>query len=252
MVEESTQVKAGDTLVYHTKGFIKWGLWTNIGITVFVSMNVLFLTMAIGIPVFIDTILFVLVMYATIRMLSGNTVFTLSRDGIQQEITPNWKSRKIVKKTFYWSDIHSYVRGIDMNRSHQEYGYLHIDVTGEPGMLRISDDKGNKEDFAKLADTFEEWVKELNVSDNSSKKEEKTESSIRENMDDFVGHIEHKPTFYQRPIAKLLTIGFIVLSAFLLNFAITQGMREFNWFRLLIVVIPGTLYMVYRVFYAKK
>jgi len=252
MVEESTQVKANDTFVYRTKGFIKWGLWTNIGITVFVSMSVLFLTMSIGIPAIVATILFVLVMYATIRMLSGNTVFTLSREGIEQDITPNWKRRKKVKRHFYWSDVHSYVRGIDMNRSHQEYGYLHIDVTGDPGMLRISDDKGSKEDFAKLADTFEVWVEELNVSAYSSKKEEKTDSKTQETKDDFVGHIEHKRTFYQRPIAKWLTIGFIVLSAFLLNFAITNGMRDFNWYRLLVVVIPGTLYMIYRVFYAKK
>lgn len=57
-------------------------------------------------------------------------------------------------------------------------------------------------------------------------------------------------SFYERPIAKLITLAFIAMTIGLLIVAITapQYFGGGAWFRLLVIIVPGTLYMVARTF----
>ena len=241
MVEKSAEIENTELYVFRTKGFIRWSFWTNIGLTVVISMTFMFITLGIGIPAIASTILFVGVMFGVLYMLSGKTVFTLNEDGIRQEITPNWGWHKKVIRIFPWDRINSFERGTDMNRSKQEYTFLYIQVHKPKYQLRLSDDKSSKEDFKRFADAFEEKVQSVN--------EQKSVSAETKRESD---GIKRKASFYHRPIAKVLTLIFVVMSILLLSFAVVNGMRSFNWFRLLVVVIPGTVYMVYRVYYNKK
>jgi hypothetical protein len=249
MVEEGSILNTSETHQYQTKGFIRWGIWSNIGITVFLSMSILFFTMGIGMPIFISTIVFVGVMFGIIYLLSGKINFSLGSDGIRQEVTPNWKKIKKVDRFFTWDDIRAYERGKDWNRSKQEFRYLYIDVNKDPGQLRISDDKGDKEKFAILADAFEQLVTEVNHIESPNRVSQPKTKDYSESTKQV---IKHKRDFYQRPIAKYLTIFFIIITLFFISFGFGKGMRGVNWFRLLIIIIPGTIYMVYRVFYKKK
>lgn len=61
---------------------------------------------------------------------------------------------------------------------------------------------------------------------------------------------KRRRSFYERPIAKILTIIFIALTVGLLLVAVfaPQYFSAASWFRMLVVVIPGCLYMVSRSF----
>lgn len=252
MVEESSQIESSNEVnkVFHTQGFIRWGFGTNIMITVVASMSIMFVFMSVGVHAVVSTIAFLGTIFGVIKLLSGATKYTLTNKGILQEITPNYKKPKPIVRNFNWDEIKSYVRGSDVNRSQQPYNYLHIDVKKDPGTLRLSDDKSDKQALQNFADAFEAFIQKS--SSNSDIKPTESIAQTTLTPPQSLKGIVKKKTFYEKPIAKIITILFIVLCGFLIDFGIRHGMQEFNWYRLLAVVVPGTIYMVYRVFYNKR
>jgi hypothetical protein len=63
--------------------------------------------------------------------------------------------------------------------------------------------------------------------------------------------ITRKKTFYETGIAKIITIFFVVFSASIIYFYLTHPayIRINNLFKIAVVILPGTGYMIYRTFY---
>lgn len=242
MVEEGSEIEFGRAVAsYQSKSFIRWGFWTNIWITVMISMSVIFPLSAIGVPIIVTMILFFGATYFSILALSGKSIYTITDKGIRQELQPHWKKMKLVVRDFSWDEIKAYELGTDLNRSRQEYHFLHIDVHKTPGLLRLNDDKGDKESFRIFAEAFEKFANPAE-SANGYTPLATGSSQVK---------IRRKSGFYTTIWAKIFTIVLIIFCGFMVDFALRNGMREFNWYRLLVVVIPGTVYMIYRVFYKK-
>ncbi|MBI1305150.1 MAG: hypothetical protein GC181_00895 [Bacteroidetes bacterium] len=270
MVEESSEINsASNHGVFVTKGFVRGGIAANIMLVVGISMSVMFMLFWLSLNVIVVTVLFIGIVYGLIYLLTGKTVYILEDGGIRRQITPNWKKLKPGEQFYPWSEVMSYVRGDDMNRGKQRYNYLNIFVKSAPGKLTLSDDKSDKIAFAEWADAFEKIAAnpDVVVHDVINQKETHTGISQPEEQPHEASALPTKPenqvatkrgaikkekTFYEKPIAKILTIVFIVFCGFFINWALTNGMSSTNIFRLTVIVIPGTLYMIYRVFYRKN
>ena len=104
----------------------------SIGLTVVIayllSMNVLFLLIALQAPVWLVTIVFFIVVFATVQLLSSETVFRLTENGIEREIIPRYAFlKKLHRKEFFqWDSIHSYRIDRTINRQGHEYPFLKV------------------------------------------------------------------------------------------------------------------------------
>ena len=61
-----------------------------------------------------------------------------------------------------------------------------------------------------------------------------------------------KKAFYETLFAKLFTLFMLFLCGGLMYYGAQYGMRQSNWFKLAAVLVPGTIYMAYRVFFASQ
>ncbi|MCB0734003.1 MAG: hypothetical protein H6608_05675 [Flavobacteriales bacterium] len=267
MVEESTEITTTPTeVVYHTKGFVKGELVSNILITMLISMSLMMGLIMMGVHIYIVTAALIGSMFGILHVLSGRTRYTINEHGLERYVQPNFKRFKETTTLYTWNDIKSYKRGDDLNRSRQVFHYLNISVRKAPGRLRISDDKGDKSLFKTFADVFESYVDHPDKQDvtgvapippSQKSLEDAAEDAMiqkgRQPEPTSSGNtrIKKEQTFYQTTFAKVMTIGLIFLCGFLINWGFQNGMREFNWFRLGVIVIPGTIYMIIRVFYRK-
>jgi hypothetical protein len=243
MVEENTQIDASETPInsYRTKSFLTGGLWRNIVLTVFISMGSMMLLMSIGVPAIFATVFFLLAIYFSIKALSGNATYYLYSWGFRQEISPFWKYKKSISRTFTWDDLSSYQSGIDLNRSHQEYNYLNLNLKRAPKHIQLSDANADMGSFLTFRKDFENLMDNATVNTLDTTLEQKKRKPIKRKAD-----------FYATIWAKLLTLFFVFLCVAILTFALYYGpMGASSWFKLSVIIIPGTIYMVWRVFYMK-
>lgn len=243
MVEENTKIDLSESPInsFRTKSFLNGGIWRNIFLTVFVSLGFMTLLMSVGVPPLPTTVLFLVVIYISIKALSGKATYHLYSWGFRQEITPSWKYKKPLSRTFTWDDISSYQSGIDMNRSHQEYNYLKLNLKKAPRHIQLSDSNAVMGSFLAFRQDFENLMDNVSLATPSDQDEQKKRNPIKRKAD-----------FYSTIWAKILTAFFVFVSVAILIFALNYGpMRSTSWFKLLVVVIPGTIYMVWRVFYMK-
>lgn len=61
-------------------------------------------------------------------------------------------------------------------------------------------------------------------------------------------YLVQKPSFYKTRMAKLLTILFVFVAILLILINMNQGLSTRNLFRLEVIIVPGIVYMIYRVY----
>ena len=108
--------------------------------------------------------------------------------------------------------------------------------------------------FGKFADAFIAKVEEINEArlhaEPIKTAQTEVDKHILENEEASV--IERKPSFYERPIAKVVSLIFVAATIGLM-YVMFQGYgSESSWFRLIFVLGPGTAYMCYRSFYRPR
>lgn len=64
--------------------------------------------------------------------------------------------------------------------------------------------------------------------------------------------IRQRRSFYETFPAKAITIFFTLFTLFLIWIIFSDGMRASNLFKLMVIILPGTVYMLYRVFFKKS
>ena len=60
--------------------------------------------------------------------------------------------------------------------------------------------------------------------------------------------IKEKKSFYKTTLAKIIAIVFVLITIGIALVGISVGMRTTNWIKFGIIILPGTFYMVSRVF----
>ncbi len=239
---------------FTTNSFILDSTFWSIIIASQGALALMFIPMALGVPVLICALFFILSIYYLIRILTAKATYTLNESGVSRILKPNlfesfWSKR--IHTHLHWNEIESYVIGSDATRGLQEYNYLTIKSSNHK--FSINDKNGDVKGFDNFKNTFVKFATSYNANivKGHLNKEVTENSSKASTLDE--KPIKREKSFYETLFAKILTIFFVFLSVALLLFLIQTGnTRISNWFRFLILIIPGTLYMVYRVFVEKK
>lgn len=178
--------------------------------------------------------------------------YELYNEGIRQ-IFSSWiaQKRKSNSKVrdILWSDIESYSNDTDYQRSMKEYEYLKLYLNKKPREIWITD-QHNRSGFEQFRDLFLTLVETRNTSLLEKEPENFVPGRVQAGSAYMreAYEIPKRKSFYRTNFAKALTLLFVFVCGGLLYWGFRNGMRDVNWFRLSIIVIPGTLYMVYRVF----
>jgi hypothetical protein len=194
--------------------------------------------------------------------LAGKVTYALYEQGIQQKIDrfiPMYFGGKPKERWVYWKDIRSFRNDKDWSRRFQEYEFLKIYLKTSPGEIWIND-QINKQGFAAFRDAFLAQVKIQNeksegesvsmskgMSEDSrttrplAKEESVSKSKSKEG-------ITQRPSFYRTIWARLITAILLILTILLVVYTAGPGQKLTHFFRINFVLIPGTIYMIYRVF----
>lgn len=172
-------------------------------------------------------------------ILSGKMSFELNEHGLSRNFRP-FLLRLLrlgeLQQHFRYSDILSFQREKDLSRSMNEVEYLRIRLRIAPYTILITD-QVNPSDFSIFADAFETQVQGYN--------EHRPPPLPTRNA---IAPIRKKKGFYSTVWAKILT-GIFVWATLCLMSALFLGEGSVSMIlRMALVIVPGTGYMVYRVF----
>lgn len=154
---------------------------------------------------------------------AGDMVLHLTETGIERTVTPMLARYLPVKprhQRFAFADMRSFRRDHDRSRFRGEVSFLSIGLSKPPFRLLIQD-MGGEIDLGPFAEAFETMA---------------TRHGVR-----------RRPGFYQTVFARVLTATFVVLALVLCGFALLGRLSPTHLFRLLAVILPGTTYMLWRV-----
>jgi hypothetical protein len=196
----------------------------------------------------------------------GKVNYVLSPLGVEQNIRrfiPFHLWGKKETRFITWKNISSYKNDTDRTRSGGEYEYLKLYLSISPGEIWITnqhDDKG----FQIFKDAFLEMVRNPSSMHVSTEKivhkgnhdvSSETKPSIHYDHGSVemqssgpIQGIKQRKSFYETTIAKVVTLFFAVVTILLVWVLAYKGMRFSSWYRIMFILLPGTVYMIYRVF----
>ena len=216
------------------------------------GMGLMMVGIMLGAPIILSMILLLSGIGLVYGYMIGKVQYSLFSGGIEQRIRkfiPYYLSKKEETRFIAWQNIKSFKIDTDFSRQLQEYEFIKLYLRTSPGEIWITN-QIDKPGFERFKETFvlkmEEFTPQSDVENEtsvsySSTKQVKPVSSSRP-------VIKQKKSFYATVFAKILTLFFVIVSLGLVWYGLINGMRLTNWFRLAIILIPGTIYMVYRVF----
>lgn len=234
---------------FSTNGFVE-NPFAVIGLSMMAGMGLMFLTISAGLP----TVFSFIGLFGGILGVFGFCIatirYTLFENGIQQDIKrkiPYWLWKKESVRFFEWTDIQSFKRDSDLTRGGKEYQYLKLYLRKAPHQIWITNqiDAHGFEDFSTAF---------LNLKQEAAEQKQKTSllSAKPEASSAALQEVKEKKSFYDTYWAFLITLFFVIVSGLLLVFGFLLGMGANNWWKLFFVILPGTSYMVYRVFIKKR
>ena len=231
---------------FQTQGFAD-NPTESIAMATGVGMAFMFLGILLGASVWLSMALLIGGILAVYGYRAGSVEYLLYTWGIEQRLRrfiPYQFAKKESTRRILWSDIKSFKNDRDLSRSQGEYEYLKFYLKTAPGQIWITDQK-NKPGFEQFRTSFLEAVK----SPESAEQPDSVRSTTTVAPKPLV---ERKPGFYDTFWAKVLTIFLMVIVVGLILYRATSEMKFSQWFRLEFILIPGTMYMVYRVFLRKS
>ncbi|MBK8557713.1 MAG: hypothetical protein IPL65_19080 [Lewinellaceae bacterium] len=194
---------------------------------------------------------------------SGHMEYQMTDSGIYRNFTPfgmRYGIGKEQEQFVPWSEIKSYRLEKDFSRQLKEVETLRIYCQKPPFTLWITDQK-DKAAFRIFADTFVAYASGQPVpaspslpmpqaftpmvsaaADAPITRETRSPHPIQQKG------IVRKPGFYKTIWAKLLTMFFAVFSLVMLLLLFSGSLSWTSAFRLLVFILPGTAYMVWRSF----
>lgn len=220
--------------------------WSTIFIALGLAFGIMFLCLSLGIHYLLTTGLFIATMILVIKYAIRVGTYTITDDGITEEIKRNTHSKKSVSvKSFPWSEIVSYKDRTDLSRSWTEKSILEIKTkTGYKMVIDSGFEMSTRTIFSQFSSAFYEKTEAYNA-------QHKGFETQFPSGHEAPNKIVRKKSFYEKPIAHVvfwaLTLSFIGLMVLM---AATHNFK-WNYVIRLFIVFPGISYMYYRL-YTKK
>lgn len=220
--------------------------WITIFIALGLAFAVMFLCLSLGIHYLLTTGLFIVTMVLVIKYAIHIGTYTLTEEGITEEIKRNPNSKKSVSlKSFPWSEIVSYKDRTDLSRSWREKSILEIKTkSGYKMVIDSGFEMSSKTDFKQFSAAFYDKTEAYNAQN------DQFETAFP------LVHADHtkivrKKSFYEKPIAHI--VFWILAIAFIGLIFLMVATRSIKWTHIvrLFIVFPGISYMYYRL-YMKK
>lgn len=223
------------------KGIFFFFLWFQ------VMMATLFACIYVGMPIWITVVVVLGIVYALIKACIYRATITIDEHIITISLVPymRYSLLKPQNYTYQWSDIKWYKLDKDWSRYGGEIEVLKIKfkdrmsvkITTNSHAETVGDFSDFKNIFIKIT------AKEVYaVSQDISK-------SLPVNHELYKTMVKRKPGFYSTPIAKVISIFFLFVSIILAYLLFTMQHSMTSIIKYLVVILPGTIYMLYRSFF---
>ncbi|MCB9261194.1 MAG: hypothetical protein H6607_02305 [Flavobacteriales bacterium] len=234
-----------------TNGFVE-NPYSTIGMATAAGMGLMFMGIMTGLHVYICMAL----LFGGILLVFGFSIATIKYeifdDGITQQIRRKipyqlWKKEE--NRTINWHEVKSYKIDFDKNRSGKEYEYIKLYLKKSPGQIWITD-QINRTGFVEFKEVFLQIIeKHEPQKPTATPQTERAVQPPQLKAEHIV--IERKSSFYDTFFAKIVTVFFLILTAILLAIGFIHGFSGTQWWKVNIILLPGTIYMMRRVFFAK-
>ena len=220
------------------------------------GMGMMWMGIMAGFNVFLCMVL----LFAGILLVYGFSIgkvrYTLTVEGVQQNIRrfiPYLLFKKEQVRFIRWNQVRSFKNDTDKMRSGQDYEFLKLYLNTSPGEIWITD-QHDKHGFRQFRDAFLGFIRDNNNWADKPQNAHLTGTTDKQDTEKRpqTTHIRRRKGFYETTFAKVLTIFFTLLTLLLIWVFSFWGMGFTNSFRLMFVLIPGTVYMLYRVFFSGK
>lgn len=135
-----------------------------------------------------------------------------------------------------------------LTRQEQEYEYIKLFLKKSSGQIWITNQR-DKSGFETFRDTFLQLVAVERRSRDATMSKVSTEKRIGEEQQEAPKeYLTQKESFYKTRKAKVITILFVIVAILLILIHMNQGLSTRNLFRLEVIIVPGIIYMIYRVY----
>lgn len=227
---------------------LPWGIGATIAITMYIGLSVMFIGIWLNAPVWLLVVLLLGTMYFILSKLSSFATFTLTTDSLSRTLTTtNFLFRDKAEKTYQWKDIKNYKEGMDKGRFRGEYQYLEIRFK-DGNEWTLSDNYGiQTADYSEFLQAFVNKVNEYNQLALSSSTAPAEQSINNPEAKPIV----RKKTIYESVWGKIFTIALGLFILYIVKYW-SDYLSATSLFRVAIILIPGFLYMAYRVFIKEK
>lgn len=241
--------------IQYTCKILPFGNLLTIILATNVGLGMTFICIFLGLPVFITIALMLGSMYALLYLMSTFATFEIKELQLSRLLeNKSFLFNNSRYKDYTWQEVKSYKSGKDKGRYRGEFQFLEIFFL-DGKSWKFTDMYGErKTTFDIFKTTFIEKINSINASARKtdllytpSQNLQNSTNSAAEIKD----RITRKKTFYETGIAKIITIFFVVFSAGIIYFYLTHPayIRINNLFKIAVVILPGTGYMIFRTFY---
>lgn len=228
---------------YQTRG-LKSGTFTKAFLKLFgIFMAAIYLGVVLQLPVWLTTALSLGIIILIAYRMTAKTTFVVDELGIHQYLHYDKSAgHSSTQKSYAWDQIEWYQDGSELGRNGSEYHYLNIKFK-DGTKFSITSQHGERHDFFALSEAFLENVQNRPSSDVLSKEIPALSSKG-------AAKIRRKKSFYETRFAKALSLFFLLftLAIVFVVFSMYEQPKMTHLFRIFIVLIPGTAYMIYRSF----
>ena len=222
----------------------------SIGIGTVVGMQAMFVAILLKLHPFVAMAALLGGILAVFGVMGGRMEYRLTTRGLHRWFRPflgNFLPIRGRARFFHFAEIVSYKREKDLARSMREVEVLKITVRTAPFHVWIND-QVNPVGFRRFADAFVEQVESVNQNLAAGHTPGDPETTDVVETKPVQHPIKRRKGFYSTVFAKVLTVVFVwatlaLAAAFFLGEARATQLIRFG-----IVILPGTAYMVYRVF----
>ena len=141
---------------YATRSVVTASITITVIITYVLAMNVLFISFALQAPLWLVTVLFFIVIIATIELLSSETIYRVTKFGLEREIVPRHAILKKLHRKYLleWNSVKSYRIECTINRQGREYPFLKV-IDNANRTLTIAGKSLEDTAFISFSETFE-------------------------------------------------------------------------------------------------
>ena len=205
----------------------------------------MFLSIFTGMPMLVSMIALIGGIFLILSFFLHNATYTVSVDGLKVTYIPKfrWALVKTSERSFRWTDIKAYKLEDNIRKNTLDVKKVFTIYPKNHPSIVINNSTDTEK--AEIANFYEAFVK-------FGKAEPAAVSQAQpvERSDKF--KIIRKKSFFEKPIAKVVAIFFVAVTILIIAaVALFGAFSPANLFRIFVVLIPGTIFLLYKSFQRK-